>query len=734
MRVQGADVPGFTMRGLPGVSAGPNASADSFGGGNPAIDRLGRAIQGFGEEVIRQDQIKRKEEDDTFIRNAINEAHTRYAAQSKAVYEQYKGQNSTQAPEEIGKLSTQIRGSISATLKNAHQQQGFSAAMDAFDRQTQIDALGYRDRQMEFAKFASLDAQNELIAQQAEANAAGATTPDGIAANRGRLQQIFDNVNQRFSGMPEEVKSLKRQEAAQVFHKGIMAAMDPAQALKYLDQDGVTQALGAAQTKALREKYQEADESAEITSQAMQFVDSGKGSDEAFKHAWARWPEDKAKREQFLTNYDNYERRKVRADREKKIAEEDAGWQELAKVGFDATRLPVNLRDKNPKLFRELEEYSAWLNEPKNAKLDPDLSWIDEKAAMLPSELRAYLAKNGYAELMRKSGGNMKYVNEIRDRSQMTDEKARGGGGSGGGSSGFNAGNWFEDAYSSIYPTRLYGVNTYLDGGNTAKRQRNGFILRFDERVRNGDGVWKGEEKEGRKPSDEDRQAIAMRLTTDAIQKRVNLDSTFYDEIKAREDKTRDMPVSVEELTPQEQLRVRNLPAISRENQDGQAARFGVLDVNTTDPTTGIFVDVKNAMFPPTEALIAADRGVYSQYGQSLAYEPGWHIVTFKNGDINTYDSAWNYKGQIAPPALERPQAAQAVTYPEPTKSQRILELEKQGYKFTWHDDANMWTGLGPNGLERQIFATGAERRGAVRYLGITPEELEEMRATATEE
>ena len=42
------------------------------------IGQLGRAVQGFGEEVIRQDQIRRQKEDDVFSRNAVNEAITKY--------------------------------------------------------------------------------------------------------------------------------------------------------------------------------------------------------------------------------------------------------------------------------------------------------------------------------------------------------------------------------------------------------------------------------------------------------------------------------------------------------------------------------------------------------------------------------------------------------------------------------------------------------------------------------
>ena len=257
MKIQGA-TPNYNVRGLPQVSGGPTATADSFGAGAARqVGQLGQAAQGFGQEVINQDQVRRKKEDEVFTRNAVNDAHKRFADQRQTLYSQYRGQNAVKAPEEVDKLFCQIRESISAGLQNQHQKDAFAKSMDAMEKQIHTEVFAYRDRQIKVARRQGLDAQNEIIMQKAVASAAGALTPDGQAANHGRIEQIRDNIRMRYRGAPVEMVDLVAQRAEQTFHNSLISAMErPEDVLRYLGHNEVQNAFGPALTTAMKKKWQ----------------------------------------------------------------------------------------------------------------------------------------------------------------------------------------------------------------------------------------------------------------------------------------------------------------------------------------------------------------------------------------------------------------------------------------------------------------------------------------------
>lgn len=259
MRVRGAEVPNFNVRGLPNVSAGPMADADNFGAGNARqIGRLGGAVQDFGSEMLRQDQVRRKKEDDLAELAMTNEAHSMYADGYQAIYDQFKGEDSAKAPEEIKKFTKKIRDTVGKKAQNKHQQEAFGRSMAAFENNALVDALKYRDKQTALSEVQHLKAQNMLIAQDGARHVEGFDTPDGRAADMGRLAQMVGNTEKLYAHAPAEFRQVQVQNTKQVFHRAKMGAMErPEDALRYLDRNDVKDDLGPALVNNLREKYKE---------------------------------------------------------------------------------------------------------------------------------------------------------------------------------------------------------------------------------------------------------------------------------------------------------------------------------------------------------------------------------------------------------------------------------------------------------------------------------------------
>lgn len=256
MRVQGAQLPNVNLRGLPTPSAGPTASAENFGAGiNRQIGQFGRAVQNFGEEVIRQDQIKRQRHDQAVNRGIDNQAHLDSRDAAQKIFST-KGRDAKNSPEEMEKWFDQNRKRYEDMLENDHQRRAFESSYSALRTQYVAKAIDHRDTQDEIYQRQIPDVVNQTLTLEGADSAEASNTPDGMAADKARLQMIFENVDQKYAGMPEETKSLARRKAAMTYHQAKLDAMLPETALKYLDQDGVAQAFGAGATKKMREGFQ----------------------------------------------------------------------------------------------------------------------------------------------------------------------------------------------------------------------------------------------------------------------------------------------------------------------------------------------------------------------------------------------------------------------------------------------------------------------------------------------
>lgn len=654
MKVNGARA-NYDVRGLPQVAAGPMANADDFGASNAReLSRFGSAVQGLGHEVIRQDQIRRQKHDDAFVRDRINDMHTQWTEASKDIFSK-QGADAGNAPELAQQFFDNYRTSNQNQLENKRQQEAFGKAWQAFRTQSVNEAIGHRDEQDLIFQQETLDGQNAGISQEARDNFAAANTPDGRAVNAGRLQQIMANVDQRYSGHPPEVISLKRREAATTFHNGILTAMEPKDALEYLEQDGVKAAFGAAAVKQLQEKFKQAKQSNDVAQAAIADVESNQYDSAALmRRAYELYPDDTQAADMYLKLADSYSTRKRNTENAKGVEQTANAWSAFAESNYDIRSLPNEIRSNNPKLFREMIDYAEWYNKAGGGdKLDPDLLFQDGLLRMQPAELTAWLNQPGnYDHMMRKMAGNQGEIRRVLEWARKEDAGGgsggtggAGGGGGAGQSTKFNASDWFQNNYGAMYSKSFLGFTTgprpYDRKNEEDASRENGFRLRFNR------AVAEKESETGKKTTYQEQEEIAFDLVREVRAGRVNLDSNIYNASTAAQT-IQELPAKVEELTPEQMPFHRGESIVTRQEPGGQPQRFGKLDPYQTDIAVGGVIDpVYQARNMITDIVTAYDSGVKTVGEESIAYEPGWKLVTMKDGAVEVYDETWRYRDTV---------------------------------------------------------------------------------------
>ena len=213
------------MSNMPGVRVGNYADASHFGANRYRdLYNMAGAAGKLGNSILAEAQRRQEDEDRTEARLAINDAHVRLADQEKIVQDQYKGNRATEFPAEMDKLTKQIRGNLSAKLKNQNQRKFFDEAMNALEAKTRVGAIQYRDQQMEAAKQSSLDNQNGLLTREASRMV---TAPGGIKAvlSGPQLAMIDDNIRAKFDGYGQETIQAEIRKARGAFHTAQMDAL-----------------------------------------------------------------------------------------------------------------------------------------------------------------------------------------------------------------------------------------------------------------------------------------------------------------------------------------------------------------------------------------------------------------------------------------------------------------------------------------------------------------------------
>ncbi len=726
-----ATIPGLPPRskmpGIPDVRMGVgNVSAADFGGEQfQDLYRLGQAVQRDGNAqmqwAIRKYDERAEAEATTAMANYMDTVGKR-----RDELFTKKGQEAFTTRKDLETFSTQQADTLGQNLTTDRAKEFFGKSRQNYDLQNNQAADRHTLREQDAYRQTAIAAENEKLSQDALAMNGDEVR---IASN---LQQIKANNARLYAGQPQDFIDVKNNDAVMTVTQQVAEArareFGPKAALDFLNSgiDVEFTTPGAkAKFELLKKQYSEASDSKFISDTAMLWVDSDFPSDDIMKRAYDMYPDD-PKSAQFLIGIaDNYRARKIDTQNREITQAKSEAWSFFAKGGFNVDSIPIELRNSNPTLFREMVDYSTWFNKAGNEKLDPDLGWLDRMRQMKPSELRAWLegppmvfnegqpgefSIGRYDFLMRKAGNSMDEVNKIRERSLKSDEEVRasgGGSGSGsGGSSSVNPDDWFENNYGAMYETGWWWKSpaAYDPKSQEAKNQGNGFRVRYKDRLAQ-------EEKQlGRKANPEEQKSVAFQLIRDVRDGVVKLDSPYFDEQQAAATAGEEMPVQKTSLTPdQQRLAGGNEVYAVGDPGAGTVRKFARLKLNSVD------VPADAAYLKPESAVRALDRGEFG----GIAYEPGDVIVRGENGVLSVFGQNMEFKGGRIPPATSAAQGQAAKpAIPEPAKSKEILALEKKGVAFQWNGEVGKWVGSGPDGMRHIVERNGKERKDLRRIVG----------------
>lgn len=683
MRVRGAE-PNYNVRGLPQVSSGPMANAEMFGGAaSRQLMDLGKATQGLGQEIMRQDQVRRKEQDETQARISTNDMHKRIADQEKTLKDQYKGNESYKLPEEMAKLTKQIRDDITGKLQNQHQIDFFSRAADAIESRAQIEAFGWRDGQMEIARQNSLDGQNTMITQEGADNAAGALTPDGIAANRGRLAQIEDNIRQRHRGQSSEFIDVQIRSGRQTFHQAVMNAMErPADALKYLEREDVKEAMGPARVNELKKKYKTDSANNEINVLAMGMAeDPEMTSAEANRKAFEMFPDDPDKpenktfRDKFINVFDDH-RKRVDDGKKLEASKVVSGLtQKFMDADFSLDAMSVEDRKtilSNDKLYSAFTRHQKWLADSRD--LSADRQWAYEKQQMQPSELREWLNQpkaegeefSNFEILMRKTAGDKELLNKVLSRSLAKDDTEKAG------SAKFSAGRFLETSYGDLYKVSKYifweANDNYQDADtNKAKTRRNGWLQFYDA------ALAEKEKGLGRAATFEEQEETAFKLAEAVRSGKIDLDKPYWSQ------RTGD-PDTAETIETGASILIDTLPFEKRRFNQGEPATSVSPGVGSPIQDFGNINPGNIRLLPPDIIDYKAKRVLRAYSPGSIGgreYAAGDFIVYGQNSEIVFFSADGTMKGNPITSALPRDMESVRVAEEEKTALRNIVGINQ---------------------------------------------------------
>ena len=711
------------MADMPSARAGNYIDASQLGGNQYRdLANLSRAGLQAGNSILAAAQAKRRDEDETFVRDAVTNMHKRFADQSKAVYDQYKGKDAAKVPEEIAKLGQQIREDISKTLQNKYQREGFEQAYVAFDGQISLSAINYRDQQMEFAKQQSLDEQNLQFTDKI----AGVATQEGpqAALSSAYFQMIIDNVRTKTRGQSDEVVDGAIRRELRTVHTNTLsnlAATDPKSAMIYLDDERVAGVFSPAEMKKMRETFKESSVNNDINLAAMSWADAGVESAEAFRLAYEQFPdsadapENALHRRQLLAVYDDYSRRKKDSANLQAVQETGALWESFVDNGYSMEAMtPDEQRAvlRNPKLRQEFISLRDFVNKINPDDAVPDFEELNRIRAMKPSEIRAWLAEKpsagkmgNYTVLQLWAGPEKKEAADIMERSRLDDNDPKATGqrtGSGGGEAGFDVKQAFEQNFTAFAMNKGRWSDSVYDPRNEDhKRLSNNFQHIY--RLRIGDPA----QFPGKSPNTRGMD-LFYGIIQDVNAGKLDLNKPTYDEYMQRYiEAGQEAPGDFNMLTPAERVMTRGMevPVIIKQNVDtGETNRFGKLSL-TTESGTGILDRLLDA--EPREALLAYDRGTIRAGDRTAAFEPGWRIITSRTGYTDIYDQKWVNRASL-PPAAQNSIAEESEGYSMPLYQPQSVhnavmeaaaKYQGEGTSLTWNPSSKFWVLTTPAGV-----------------------------------
>lgn len=693
------------MPGTPNLRLGTGmVSPDDLGANQwGEITRLGRTIGMAGNE-LQQWSMRKYDEEAQAESLQWQNSNMRLLGEESNRIKTLVGEEAANGPKAYEDYARGLDEDAMKNLKTPLAKRLYQQRMQQFNNQQglSIDAhtLQEHERTMQVSLAASV---------QQEIDNAASNAGNGIAFVDA-IQRIKGYNAQRFHGMPAEyIEQQNRNNSMLAIQSASARLANDAGTQAALDflNSGVDAEIGGGALKVkfdeLRKTYEQSADNAEISRAAMSMVDSEMAPDAIMRQAYSFFPDDKdgEKARRIIQISDVYRAKKTDAANMKAAQYEGEAWSQLAQAGYSFENIPKDVALNHPVIAKKMGDYIRWLDEGDNAELDPNFGMLDSLHAMKPSELRAWLAEapeeegalSNYQRLYMWAGSEKGEVERILARSRMSDDKAGGSGGGRRGSSGAGEimGSGINDWFQNVYPS-MYGGEQYDDKGAGVKSRQNGFRLRINARMSEKES---DPDRAGKPLNEDERKEILFNLIKDVRGGRVTLESSCFDEMTAPKEGDVELPVRIEELSPEEKAINRGENVVLRMNPaTKQEEKFGVLDMNSSD-TTGIGVPVEI-----TKNAAKAERA----YQKMPFADVGDNIVTMKDGSIEIWDRHWttmknaaNAHGPELPPEMQEQLEHQEGTFvnnPEPKMSGAMQEfLEKNRKSHGAENVSSEWTG-----------------------------------------
>lgn len=296
-----------------------------------------------------------------------------------------------------------------------------------------------------------------------------------------------------------------------------LLTQDPDAAGMFLNEDWVRER--ATRSPGVQERLDEirgnvdaTRENALASRHAMAVAESGAGDDDIDRMAKEQFPDDERMATVFSAVGKDHARAMRNADAREKFDARASSWKKLAETDYSLGSLPADFTNQHPLQFRDMADFSSWMNRPDAEKLSPDFNYQDRLMSMRRDELVNWLADDGnFTHMMKKMAGKWPEINRVIDYANGKTEAA--------GKKGFDAAALFERAYPSLYktlPPKDFSVEK-----SRAYMRENGFRHIFADRAAS-------HVADGKTLTDDDRKAIAFGILRDARSGFVSLDTEVY--------------------------------------------------------------------------------------------------------------------------------------------------------------------------------------------------------------
>lgn len=649
----------------PVAAAGPMVNAESFGAGRGRdMMNFGRAVSQVGQSINRIADIKQERIDRAADTTNRTNAMRDYDIWEKETLKAKKGVNAVDLDKEAEAWWEKRRKEIEPNLANNRQRDMMNNWFDGMATRavTQMRAQSFAE-----AEAADSNARIEENKQIAT-SAAGKFrySDDDLQAG---LKKIYDNIDEELKGQKPVVLEVKKREAANAFHTAVAnsrAADAPASGLAYLDRKDVQEVFTPAELKGMREKFEKQADNANLFSQVQQLVGEGVSSRVILEEANRLYPDDAAKRENFVKLADDYNSRIATDAKNGRIAAQRSLWDRWQKDGYDPRKMPTEFRD-DPDNWKKALQFVETMSKVDLEKTVPNLGELDKLFDKSPSEIRDWLDdKDNYLQFQGWAAGR-------KDEEDRIIKKSR----------GEQVGGRFKDYKFDEKITRnILRNNVKLSGGWFGDETKmndavNSVYDLFLMRMR---------DENNQKANPEDVYYTLMREVADnpGLLNKTSLDYRKESSAAASAEPR------VESYNP-----TTGKTEVSIRGEDGVTRTLVKLDA--VDRLAFGSLDVREAWQVPDDA----DPGVYN----GASYQPGDRIAigvdqrTGKPDAVVVYDRNYNVRPESFDISLAKRGEASGLrlppAQPQPPKTPKMLEWEKENNStFKWEKYVGRWSAM----------------------------------------